>query len=67
MNGARQIEALSRPADADTRSPAHLSFRTGRLAVDCVQVKQYFFIRQFLNVRPSLPMFAVKSPLDFLR
>ena len=47
-------------------SPAHLCARTRRLAVDLVQVKQDFFITQFLNVRPSLPMFAVKPPLDFL-
>ena len=52
--------------DADTVSPAYLCAKTGSLAVDRVQVKQDFFIPQFLNVRPSLPMFAVKPPLDFL-
>ena len=52
--------------DADTVSPAYVCAKTGSLAVDRVQVQQDFFIPQFLNVRPALPMFAVKSPLDFL-
>ena len=50
----------------DTVSHFHLDAKAGRFSVDSVQFKQDFFIPQFLNVRLSLPMLALRPPVDFL-